>query len=307
MRSSPEKSWAQTRASGTTLARPCVQPGSSVAGRRPRARSDTPRNHEPPRPEPLGQHHLLSARLAHDLVRAAAVGPDDLVVDIGAGTGRLTEWLAQSARHVVAIELDERLAAGLRDRWPNVEVICADAVATPLPRDPFRVVANLPFQRTNDILHRLLDDPALPLQQADLIVEWGVACKRGLPWPSSVHGVVWSATWTFEVARRLPRTCFSPPPSVDAGVMVLKRRAQPLVALPHLGAFHRFVARGFRHGLRAVTPTDSLRRAGFDGAHARDLDVFAWRELFADRGRDDGPADRATSRRPSRSRGRRAR
>ena len=79
----------------------------------------------------------------------------------------------------------------LRGRWPNVEVVEGDAREVELPREPFRVVANLPFHGTTEILRRLLDDPRVPLARADLVVEWGVAVKRGLPWPSSVNRV-WS-------------------------------------------------------------------------------------------------------------------
>ena len=71
----------------------------------------------------------------------------DLVLDVGAGTGRLTAELARAARRVVAIELDPRLADALRGRWPNVDVVCDDATAVTLPQVPFRVVANLPFAR----------------------------------------------------------------------------------------------------------------------------------------------------------------
>jgi 23S rRNA (adenine-N6)-dimethyltransferase len=196
------------------------------------------------------------------------------VVDLGAGTGRLTSELARCARTVVAVELDRRLAAPLRGRWPNVELIEADATTVALPSEPFRVVANLPFSRTNDLLHRLLDDPRTPLVRADLIVEWGVALKRALPWPSSVSGVLWGAFYETSVTRRLPRSVFEPPPSVDAGVLVFRRRDVPLIADARAGEYREFVVRGFRHGLR------SLRCGTPPGTIARELDAHQWAELF---------------------------
>jgi len=208
--------------------------------------------------------HFLRRHVAAELVRDAALAPDDLVVDLGAGTGRLTAELARAARHVVAVELDPQLAARLHGRWPNVEVVEADAREVELPREPFRVVANLPFAGTNEILRRLLDDPRVPLLHADLVVEWGVAVKRALPWPSTVNGVVWGAWYSTRVDRHLSRRAFDPPPSVDAAVLVFERRRVPLVP-PKLAAGYRpFVARGFREGRRLVR------------AEPRQLDPHEW-------------------------------
>ena len=174
------------------------------------------------------------------------------MVDLGAGSGRLTAELARAARRVVAVELDPCLANRLRGRWPNVEVVEADAREVPLPLEPVRVVANLPFHSTNEILRHLLDDPRVPLLRADLVVEWGVAVKRGLPWPSTVNGVVWSAWYSTRVERRVSRRAFRPPPSVDAGVLDFERRPQPLGSVELAGDYRRFVARGFRLGSRAA-------------------------------------------------------
>jgi 23S rRNA (adenine-N6)-dimethyltransferase len=251
-----------------------------VAGRRAaRARPTRPRS-----------RHFLRPAVAAELVRDACLGPGDLVVDIGAGSGRLTAELARVARRVVAVELDPALAARLRGRWPNVDVVEGDAARMRPPREPFRVVANLPFSRTNDLLRLLLDRPETPLLRADLVVEWGVAVKRGLPWPSTVNGVVWGATYETSVARRLPRESFEPPPSVDAAVLVVRRRPEPLVPPQLLDRYGAFVARGFRHGLRAVAPARGL---------PRDLDAHAWAALFHRAGMMDAWAPRRSSSRSS--------
>jgi len=208
------------------------------------------------------------------------VGSDDLVVDIGAGRGRLTSELARVARRVLAIELDPALAATLRGRWPNVEVIERDAAAFRLPREPFRVVANLPFGRTSELLRLLFDDPRIPIARADLVVEWGVAVKRTVPWPSSVSGVLWNATYETQLARRLPPSAFEPPPSVAAGVVVFRRREEPLVPPELIGDYHRFVSSGFRHGLGGVAPAAVVGRVADRRAIPRDLDAFQWATLF---------------------------
>jgi 23S rRNA (adenine-N6)-dimethyltransferase len=242
-----------------------------VAGRRPAGARP---------PFARSRHFLHSGALAAALVRDACVGAGDLALDLGAGSGRITAELARVADRVVAVELDPKLAGRLRGRWDNVQVIEGDAAHIRLPAVPFRVVANLPFSRTSDLLRLLLDDPRTPLLRADLVVEWGVALKRGLPWPSTLNGVVWGAFYETSVARRLPRSAFEPSPAVDAGVLVFRRRANPLIAADSASRYRRFVAAGFRRGLRAVAPARALRRVAGPGSTARELDAHQWAELF---------------------------
>jgi 23S rRNA (adenine-N6)-dimethyltransferase len=243
-----------------------------VAGRRARSARPT---------RARSQHFLRTSALAAELVRDACVGPGDLVVDLGAGSGRLTAELARVARRVLAVELDPRLAARLRDRWPNVDVVVGDATRVPVPGEPFRVVANVPFDRTTAILRRLLDDPRTPLVRADLVVAWGVVQKRVLPWPSTLNGVLWGAWYETSVSRRLPRAAFDPPPSVDAGVLVYARRAVPLVPEREWRRYRGFVATGFRRGLRVVAPPRTLRGLGIAGAAPRELDAYQWAALYS--------------------------
>lgn len=235
---------------------------------------------------PPRSRHFLRPRFAAEIVRGAAVSRDELVVDIGAGSGRLTAEIARVARRVLAVELDARLASALRGRWPNVAVVEGDATAMALPREPFRVIANLPFARTNELLRLLLDDPKTPLTRADLVVEWGVAIKRAVPWPSSARSVIWSVTYEAVLARRLPPCAFEPAPSVAAGLLVFRRRDEPLVRPEDLAAFGRFVSRGFRHGLGAVAPARARGRAAATAAIPRDIDAYEWAELFRSSGRD---------------------
>jgi 23S rRNA (adenine-N6)-dimethyltransferase len=245
-----------------------------VAGRRARAAR---------RSRPRSQHFLHSRALAAEIVRDACVGPDDLVLELGAGSGRLTSELARVARRAVAVELDPRWADALRDRWPNVDVVEADAAEIAFPNEPFKVVANLPFDRTTDFLRLLFDDPLTALLRADLIVEWGVALKRGIPWPSTVNGVAWGAFYETTIARRVPRLAFDPPPAVDAGVLVFRRRASPLVPREMADTYRRFIARAFRHGVGSVAPAYEVRRIAGAGARARDLDAHQWAALFTRR------------------------
>lgn len=156
----------------------------------------------------------------------------------------LTRALVRAGARVVAIEPDRRLAARLR-KLP-VTVLAEDALTVAWPREPFRVVANLPFAHAAEICRRLLSDPALPLVSADLIVEWDFAAKRARVWPSTAQGVVWSAWYELAVVRRIEARAFVPVPSVAAGVLRARRRERPLVRPADASRYERFVRQGFR-------------------------------------------------------------
>jgi 23S rRNA (adenine-N6)-dimethyltransferase len=183
---------------------------------------------------------------------------------------------------VVAVEIDAELAAGLRRRF--ADVVEGDALRIALPREPFKIVANLPFDGATAILRRVLD-PRVPLETADVIVEWGLATKRAAVWPSTQLSAYWGAWFELSVARRLPRCVFVPPPPVDGAVLRVARRAEPLVPPPERRAYAGFLARGYRDGPRAVVPWAKLKRLegelGFDRrAQPRDLDARQWAALF---------------------------
>ena len=206
-----------------------------------------------------GRHFLRSSKLAAEIVRAAQIRRGDLVLDLGAGSGALTAPLARCSGRVVAVEIDPELAAGLGRRFPDVDVRAADALRVPLPEGPFKVVANLPFDGATAILRRLLD-PRLRLTSADVIVDWHFASKRAAVWPTTQLGASWGAWFELSVVRRLPRCVFAPPPSVDAGVLRIVPRSEPLVVVSERRAYEAFLVRAFRDGIRSVVPWRRLKQ-----------------------------------------------
>ena len=241
---------------------------------------------------PHGQHFLRSARLAAAIVDEAGVDPGDLVVEVGAGGGILTAELASRGSHVIAVEIDPSWAERLRKRFGEAVVVDeGDVLGRGWPGRPFKVVANLPFASSTAVLRSLLDDPRVPLVSAHVVLQWEPAWKRAAPWPSTLLGVLWGAWYDLRVVRRLSRTAFAPPPDIDAALLRIVRRANPLVPEGEARAFHRFVRRGFDGvPLARLVPARTLKRLalelGFDPrARARDLDAHQWAILFR-----EGPA-----------------
>jgi len=240
---------------------------------------------------PRGRHALRSRAFAEELVHDARVLPGTLVLDLGAGAGMLTRALVDAGARVLAVELDAHALATLRSRFagePRVEIRRADATTVPLPREPFAVVANLPFAAGTAILRRLLGDPGLSLAQLDAIVEWGLAAKRTAVWPSTLLACVWGARYELSLVRRVPRSCFAPPPSVDAALLRAVRRTEPLVPVREAREYEALVRRGFagQAPLDRILPRRSVHAVahahGFDPhARARDLDARQWAALFS--------------------------
>ena len=248
-----------------------------------------------PAREAPGQHFLRSKQLAADLVAEARLGLGDLVVEIGGGTGVLTQALARTGANVIVVERDQALAHRLRSRFGHlaaVEIVQADAVEHNWPREPFVVVANLPFARSGAILAGLLRNPRLPLQKAHVIVQWEFATKHAAVWPATLRSTYWRAWYDVSIGRHLDRKTFSPPPSVDGAVLQLKRRMEPRVPLDLHGVYWRFLADAFasprpiRLALRPTLTGLQIKRLapalGFaPEARARELDAQQWARVFA--------------------------
>jgi 23S rRNA (adenine-N6)-dimethyltransferase len=170
--------------------------------------------------------HRLDRAWAARIVDAAGVHPGDLVLDVGAGEGSLTEALLGVGARVVAIELHPGRAQSLRRRFVGeaVRVVAVDAADLRLPRRRFTVVANPPFAIATALLNRLVA-PGSRLSAADVVVPRYIARR----WCS--HGSKGSPRWgrQFEVTLglRLPARSFVPRAPRDAVVLRLRRLEAP--------------------------------------------------------------------------------
>ncbi|MFM9281239.1 23S ribosomal RNA methyltransferase Erm [Paenibacillus jiagnxiensis] len=184
------------------------------------------------RPAARGQHLLHHQPVIHEMIKLAEITAADVVLDLGAGRGAITMPLAERAGKVLAIENDAALAAALRQKSAlchNVSVIERDIRDTYLPKEPFHVVANIPFFITTPILEKLLDPPNSPFQGAVLIVQHGAAKGLSSRMIRSPRLLIWRMWFDLELVKVVPRRHFSPPPRVDAAILRIRRRSAPRV------------------------------------------------------------------------------
>lgn len=197
----------------------------------------------------LGQHWLFDEFSLQAMCDSADVQPGDTVLEIGPGLGTLTTPLVKRAKQVIAVELDDTLAADLprRVQAANLTVIHQDILAFDFRNLPtnYKVVANVPYYLTSKLIRTLLESSNPPVVTA-LLVQKEVAQRLAAkPGDLSILGV--SAQLYAEVSLdiEVPASLFTPPPKVDSQIVVLKRRQQPLFPDVEPRDFMRVVRAGF--------------------------------------------------------------
>lgn len=174
-----------------------------------------------------GQIFLTDSRVIASLLErvGTTTGP---LIEIGYGDGALTRPLSRTGRPLTAVEIDPRLAKSLRRALgPSVTIVNDDFLRHRLLSHPHVIVGNFPFHITTAILRRLLHAPAWT--DAVLLMQWEVARRRAGIGASTMMTVQWAPWFTFELGERVTRAAFTPRPSVDGGVLHVRRRARPLV------------------------------------------------------------------------------
>jgi 16S rRNA (adenine1518-N6/adenine1519-N6)-dimethyltransferase len=217
----------------------------------------------------LGQHFLVDENILGVIARLAELAPEDVVLEVGAGLGVLTAYLADRVRLVHAVELDRGLESHLRERLAgsdNVELLHGDALTLPLGSldpPPGKLVANLPYQIATPLVAESLDRlPALEL--------WCVMVQREVadrffaaPGTKSYGAVSVLLQLTAERAGFHPvgRTVFNPPPNVDSALVAFRRTRRWGPEFSHL---KEIVQGAFGH--RRKTLVNSLALAGWQKA-----------------------------------------
>lgn len=190
----------------------------------------------------FGQNFLIDTHVLDKIIRAAEITKDDFVLEIGPGIGTMTQYLAQAAREVVAVEIDKALIPILQDTlsgFPNAEVIHDDILKVDIAGlaeqrnggRPIKVVANLPYYITTPIIMSLFESQ-VPLASVTVMVQKEVAERMQAGPGSKDYGALSLAVQYYAepyIAANVPPNCFMPRPNVGSAVIRLTRHEVPPV------------------------------------------------------------------------------
>lgn len=190
----------------------------------------------------FGQNFLIHTGILEDIIAAANITKEDFVLEIGPGIGTMTQYLCESAREVVAVEIDKNLIPILQDTlssYENVEVINDDILKVDIRAlaearnggRPIKVVANLPYYITTPIIMGLFESH-VPIDSITIMVQKEVADRMQEQPGSKEYGALSLAVQYYahpEIVVNVPPSCFMPQPKVGSAVIRLTRHAQPPV------------------------------------------------------------------------------
>ncbi len=190
----------------------------------------------------FGQNFLIDTHVLEKIIRAANITKDDMVLEIGPGIGTMTQYLAEAAGKVVAVEIDKNLIPILEDTlsaYDNVRVINDDVLKVDLKKladeenggKPVKVVANLPYYITTPIIMGLFEH-GVPVESITVMVQKEVADRMQTGPGNKDYGALSLAVQYYAdpyIVANVPPNCFMPRPKVGSAVIRLTRHEKPPV------------------------------------------------------------------------------
>lgn len=206
----------------------------------------------------FGQNFLIDDHVITKIINAAEITKDDLVLEIGPGIGTMTQYLAESARKVIAVEIDKNLIPILGEtlaEYDNVTVINEDILKLDINRlveeenagKPIKVVANLPYYITTPIIMGLFESH-VPLQLITVMVQKEVADRMQVGPGSKDYGALSLAVQYYAkpyIAANVPPNCFIPRPGVGSAVIRLTRYEEPPVTVKDESLMFKLIRASF--------------------------------------------------------------
>ena len=220
----------------------------------------------------FGQNFLIDTHVLDRIIQASEITKDDFVLEIGPGIGTMTQYLADSAREVTAVEIDDALIPILKDtlkEWDNVNVIHGDILKTDIRKiadeknqgRPIKVVANLPYYITTPIIMGLFESH-VPVDSITVMVQKEVADRMQTGPGSKDYGALSLAVQYYakpEIVANVPPNCFMPRPKVGSAVIRLTRDQNPPVTAKDEKLMFRIIRASFNQ--RRKTLANGLKNS----------------------------------------------
>ncbi|MCD7736073.1 MAG: 16S rRNA (adenine(1518)-N(6)/adenine(1519)-N(6))-dimethyltransferase RsmA [Lachnospiraceae bacterium] len=220
-----------------------------------------------------GQNFLIDSHVLDKIIAAAEIVKEDFVLEIGPGIGTLTQYLAESAREVAAVEIDRNLIPILGETlssYDNVTIINQDILKVDIAAlaeqrnggRPIKVVGNLPYYITTPIVMGLLESD-VPLESITVMVQKEVAQRMQAQPGTKDYGALSLAVQYYAepyLAANVPPNCFIPRPGVGSAVIRLNKRKEPPVAVTDEKLLFSLIRASFNQ--RRKTLVNGLNNAG---------------------------------------------
>ena len=220
----------------------------------------------------FGQNFLIDTHVLERIIEASEITKDDFVLEIGPGIGTMTQYLAEAAREVTAVEIDDALIPILKDtlkEWDNVTVLHGDILKTDIRKiadeknqgRPIKVVANLPYYITTPIIMGLFESH-VPVDSITVMVQKEVADRMQTGPGSKDYGALSLAVQYYaepKIVANVPPNCFMPRPKVGSAVIRLTRHQNPPVTTLDEKLMFRLIRASFNQ--RRKTLSNSLKNS----------------------------------------------
>ena len=220
----------------------------------------------------FGQNFLIDTHVLDRIISASEITKDDFVLEIGPGIGTMTQYLAEAAREVTAVEIDDALIPILKDtlkEWDNVTVLHGDILKTDICKiaeeknqgRSIKVVANLPYYITTPIIMGLFESH-VPVSSITVMVQKEVADRMQTGPGSKEYGALSLAVQYYaepKIVANVPPNCFMPRPKVGSAVICLTRHQNPPVTTLDEKLMFRLIRASFNQ--RRKTLSNSLKNS----------------------------------------------
>ena len=230
----------------------------------------------------FGQNFLIDTHVLDKIIDSAQITKDDFVLEIGPGIGTMTQYLAEAAREVAAVEIDKTLLPILDDTlkdWDNVTVINNDILKVDIRQlaleknqgRPIKVVANLPYYITTPIIMGLFESH-VPIDSITIMVQKEVADRMQEGPGSKEYGALSLAVQYYakpEIVVNVPPSCFMPQPKVGSAVIRLTRHSEPSVTVKSEKLLFQVIRASFNQ--RRKTLANGLANYGAFGLPKEEL------------------------------------